>query len=77
MQNYYVDNPTAMSEGRHMINPTKDKDTQMIWMIKNAKGEWWSARRFADQQSAQKHIDQFAEKFPGPDLSKLTVVETN
>jgi hypothetical protein len=48
----------------------------MVWMIKNAKGEWWSTRRFDDQQSAQKHIDQFAEKFPGADLSKHTVVET-
>jgi adenylate kinase family enzyme len=24
MQNYHVDNPAAMSEGRHMINPTKE-----------------------------------------------------
>jgi hypothetical protein len=24
MQNYHVDIPAAMSEGKHMINPTKD-----------------------------------------------------
>jgi hypothetical protein len=24
MQNYHVDNPAAISEGRHMINPTKE-----------------------------------------------------
>jgi hypothetical protein len=30
MQNYHVDNPAAMSEGRHMINPTKDNNMQTI-----------------------------------------------
>jgi hypothetical protein len=30
MQNYHVDNPAAMSEGRHMINPTKDDHMQTI-----------------------------------------------
>ena len=30
MQNYYVDNPAAMSECRHMINPTKDDQMQTI-----------------------------------------------
>jgi hypothetical protein len=30
MQNYHVDNPAAMSEGRHMINPTKDAQMQTI-----------------------------------------------
>jgi hypothetical protein len=30
MQNYHVDNPAAMSEGRHMINPTKDDQMQTI-----------------------------------------------
>jgi hypothetical protein len=30
MQNYHVDNPTAMSEGRRMINPTKDDQMQTI-----------------------------------------------
>jgi hypothetical protein len=29
MQNYHVDKPAAMSESRHMINPTKDDD--MKW----------------------------------------------
>jgi hypothetical protein len=30
MQNYHVDNPAAMSEGRHIINPTKDGQMQTI-----------------------------------------------
>lgn len=48
----------------------------MVWMIKNNKGEWWSVRRFDTKKSAQEHIDQFAKKFPGADLSKHTVVKT-
>jgi hypothetical protein len=30
MQNYHVDNPAAMSEGRRMINSTKDDPMQTI-----------------------------------------------
>jgi hypothetical protein len=30
MQNYHVDNPAAMSEGRHMITSTKDDHMQTI-----------------------------------------------
>jgi hypothetical protein len=30
MQNYHVDNSAAMSEGRRMINPTKDDQMQTI-----------------------------------------------
>jgi hypothetical protein len=39
MQNYHVDNPAVMSEGRHMINPTKDDD--MSDMI--SKADAWDA----------------------------------
>jgi hypothetical protein len=28
MQNYHVDNPAAMSEGRHMINTTRESTMQ-------------------------------------------------
>jgi hypothetical protein len=30
MQNYHVDNPAAITESRHMINPTKDDQMQTI-----------------------------------------------
>jgi hypothetical protein len=30
MQNYHVDNPAAITEARHMINPTKDDNMRMI-----------------------------------------------
>jgi hypothetical protein len=30
MQNYHVDNPAAITEGRHMINPAKEDHMQTI-----------------------------------------------
>jgi S-DNA-T family DNA segregation ATPase FtsK/SpoIIIE len=36
MQNYHVDNPAAISEGRHMINPQRTNDMTDV----NVRADW-------------------------------------
>jgi len=48
----------------------------MAWMIKNRKGEWWSARSFETKEEAQKYLDEYHRLLPTVNFSKHTVVET-
>jgi hypothetical protein len=60
MQNYHVDNPTAMSEGRHMINLTKENHMTVFQVALDIDGSYG---RTIDATCAEFAAEEWAERY--------------